>query len=71
EIEWHYIAPGKPTQNAFIPLAGRREVQHDAFLVSLDVEIARNELRALVDADRTAGFSNDLGTPRGCGRCRS
>src|SRR6187200_3217156 len=34
-----------------------REIQHDTLLVSPDVEIARDELRSLVDADRL-GIAN-------------
>src|SRR3954470_2084514 len=33
-------------------LARPREIQHDTFLVSPDIEIAGDKLRALVDADR-------------------
>ena len=44
-------------------LAWPREVQHDALLVSPDIEIAGDELRPLVDADRLRiadGFADTL-----------
>ena len=44
-------------------LAWPREVQHDALLVSPDIEIAGDELRPLVDADRLGiadGFADTL-----------
>jgi hypothetical protein len=44
-------------------LAWPREVQHDALLVSPDIEIARDELRSLVDADGLGianGFTDAL-----------
>ncbi len=44
-------------------LARPREVQHDTFLVSPEVEIAGDELRSLIDADRFGiadGFADPL-----------